>query len=159
MMIILVLNLVELNGLGDDSKATNGHDSIDLINSFKYKLMPEPHIQGCSCLFHLDSSPADLIFISDMGNKTWMKLDGNFILLSLKDSKSMLMGSQMAKSIGTKYTYIYTAAGINVNIEIEATSVCPPGSESCEGQSFKGTFTAIKETRHQTVHANGQCGC
>ncbi len=138
--------------------ATRDNSNNNLIGTFDFRELPE-RIQGCSCLFHDASSARKLVFASDMGKKIWMKLDGKFALLTLKESKFHEIGAVMTKKIGSKLNYIYTSGEITINIELESTSVCPPNAESCEGQSFKATFTAIKGDVKQTVIANGICGC
>jgi len=132
--------------------------TINLIETFDFRELPE-QIQGCSCLFHADSSSDRLVFASDMGKNIWMKLDGKFALLTLKKSKFHEIGALMTNKIGSRLNYLYSSGEITINIELETTSVCPPNSESCEAQSSKATFTAIKGKLKQTVVANGMCGC
>jgi hypothetical protein len=129
-----------------------------LIETFDFRELPE-QIQGCSCLFHAVSSSDRLVFASDMGRKIWMKLDGKFALLTLKESKFHAIGALMTKKLGSKLNYVYSSGEITINIELETTSVCPPNSESCEAQSSKATFTAIKGYLKQTVVTTGICGC
>lgn len=140
----------------DASFAASSKEVPPLIQDFTYDELPEK-ISGCSCTFYVGDSENKIIFISDMGKKAWMKIDGKLTKLLKNDSQSGGVGE--GGLLGGKVTYQYKAEKTAIIITTEITSECPKEALECEGETYKASFTAIKDEEEVRVEALGRCGC
>ena len=116
---------------------------------------------GCGCYFRPvgeDASSNRYIFFEDASEGApLMNIGGRDVRLRLISSTEPPGGVGRK---GERFSRRYAAGNIKIRMSFVATSVCPGSYDpECVGNSYDVTLTASKDTRRQTVKAEGGCGC
>lgn len=115
----------------------------------------------CGCYFRSadeeERSERYVFFEDAIEGAPLMNIGGRNVRLRLISSTEPPGG---VRRKGERFSRRYTARGINVRMELVATSVCPgPYNPECVANSFDVTLTTTKGSRRQTIRAVGGCGC
>ncbi len=117
---------------------------------------------GCSCSFYWnrDEKKRDIkiIFSSDLGNETWMNLNGKDVKLKL------LMAAQSEKNNKryNRFYEIYEYDKMKIRVDYHMTWSCladDPENDACEVTYYDLNITFTQNGQHKSIKAKGVCGC
>ena len=150
---LLLISLSSLEIRAQSKAASQPNDDLKIGVVRNKSLLNEC---GCSLALGVaDESKDRFVFMSDMGRKAIVNLNGKDLKLRLIASKK---GSDDPK-VRDRSWEIYAAGEVKVRVDFTVRELCNPDDEACEVIYYKATLTVTRKTQKAIVKTVGLCGC